>query len=306
MPDRAAPSSHRASRRRRSPRPRAYAVAHDRHDLAAGARASPRDVPADLGDSLLNIWVLAWVGGQVLRRVGAATSAFARSLARQHLRSRRRSASPSPSTSRRRWCRACRSTWRPATSVLAYNLRLPGDVRALGPRHVPARARAHRQRAAPRSSPASSTRSAPYRSRQFPHLQVLSSQWMPFALLGFRRLLRHAARWRRWPAARGVRRAEPVVRLLPAVLRAGPGRVRRRGRWPAGGCWRDWRACGGAGGRPARPSLLATLPFLLPVPRGARALRRQPGRSARSLGFSADVYAYLTRAVQLAPLGRRG
>jgi hypothetical protein len=36
---------------------------------------------------------------------------------------------------------------------------------------------------------------APYRTASLPHLQVLSSAWMPFALLGFRRYF-EAGRWR--------------------------------------------------------------------------------------------------------------
>ena len=61
---------------------------------------------------------------------------------------------------------------------------------------------------------------APYRIANIPHLQVLSSAWMPFVLFGLHRYFatgRAAAAGRR----RGrVARAEPVVRLLPAVLHA--------------------------------------------------------------------------------------
>ena len=49
---------------------------------------------------------------------------------------------------------------------------------------------------------------APYRVPQFSHLQVISSQWMPFALYGLRRYFDHAAHEgaRRGQAPRSLRR----------------------------------------------------------------------------------------------------
>ena len=61
---------------------------------------------------------------------------------------------------------------------------------------------------------------APYRIPQSSHLQVLSSQWMPFALYGFRRYFDTGRRRALAGAAGGRHRREPVVRLLPAVLLA--------------------------------------------------------------------------------------
>ena len=77
---------------------------------------------------------------------------------------------------------------------------------------------------------------APYRMSNIPHLQVLSSAWMPFVLFGLHRLLRD-----RPPASAdrcdgGVAGSEPVVRLLPAVLHADRPALYRVGVDPARDC----------------------------------------------------------------------
>ena len=133
---------------------------------------------------------------------------------------------------------------------------------------------------------------APYRIGQFSHLQVLSSQWMPFALYGVRRYFDTRRAWPLAGAAAGAGGAELVVRLLPAVLRAVRGRVRAlRDRGPralegpadlgvAG------RGSGGCRGRHG------ALPAALPGAAAASGSARGPsGRSAR---YSADIYSYLT------------
>ena len=68
---------------------------------------------------------------------------------------------------------------------------------------------------------------APYRFGTLPHVQVLSSMWMPFVLLGFHRFLDSRRIAPLAGAAAGVARAEPVVRLLPAVLQSRRRPVRR-------------------------------------------------------------------------------
>ncbi|MCU1383935.1 MAG: rane protein [Acidobacteria bacterium] len=132
---------------------------------------------------------------------------------------------------------------------------------------------------------------APYRIANIPHLQVLSSAWMPFVLFG---LHRHFATGRRRPlafaaAAWLVQNLSCGYYLLffsPVVLLyIGWELTRRR-------LWTDRRTLR----RVAAAVVVvaaATAPFLLPY----LELRRL-GFDARSLGevhrFSADVYAYLT------------
>jgi len=137
---------------------------------------------------------------------------------------------------------------------------------------------------------------APYRIASLPHLQVLSSAWLPFVLLGFRR---YFVSGRLTPLAGGV--VAWVLQNLscgyyffyfsPVVMAyiAWEITVRR--------LWSNTRvvttivgACGAAA--------VLTLPFLLPYlalrnlgfnPRGPREVDR----------FAADVYSYLTAAENL-------
>ena len=67
---------------------------------------------------------------------------------------------------------------------------------------------------------------APYRFPQSSHLQVLSSQWMPLALYAFRRYFDTGRPRALLGAVGGARRAEPVVRLLHALLLAVCRRLR--------------------------------------------------------------------------------
>lgn len=131
----------------------------------------------------------------------------------------------------------------------------------------------------------------PYRIASIPHLQVLSSAWMPFVLFGFRR---HFATGRVRPLAGAILAwiaqnlscgyyllfFSPVVVLYIA--------------WEliARGLWKDPRALWRVAAAGA-VVLVATVPFLLPYLE-----LRQLGFNARSLEetrkFSADVFAYFT------------
>jgi hypothetical protein len=132
---------------------------------------------------------------------------------------------------------------------------------------------------------------APYRIANIPHLQVLSSAWMPFVLFG---LHRHFATGRLRPLA-GAAAAWLVQNLscgyyllffTPIVLLYTAWELTRRG------LWRDGRALLRTGIAVAIV-FAATVPFLLPYVE-----LRQLGFSPRSLAetrrFSADVYAYFT------------
>jgi hypothetical protein len=132
---------------------------------------------------------------------------------------------------------------------------------------------------------------APYRIASIPHLQVLSSAWMPFVLFG---LHRHFATGRMRPLA-GAAAAWLVQNLScgyyllffsPAVALYLLWELTRRG------LWTDRRSLVRVGAAVALV-FAATVPFLLPYLE-----LRQLGFDARSLAetrrFSADVYAYLT------------
>ncbi len=132
---------------------------------------------------------------------------------------------------------------------------------------------------------------APYRIGSLPHLQVLSSAWMPFALYGFRRFF---ATRRIAPLAGGV--AAWIAQNLScgyyllffspiAALYIAWELTARR-------LWRDGRTVAQAIGA-IGVVIAATLPFLLPY----LELRRL-GFAARTIDetqkFSADVYGYFT------------
>ena len=125
-------------------------------------------------------------------------------------------------------CRVCRPTWPPATSCSPTTWCS----------WRPSRCRAWARSCSCASSPAARWPEFvaglfyaffPYRLNQLPHLQTLSSQWIPLALFGFRR---YFDRGRAGAAGRrrgGVRRAGPLDRLLPLLLRTGPRRLRDLG-----------------------------------------------------------------------------
>ena len=132
---------------------------------------------------------------------------------------------------------------------------------------------------------------APYRIASIPHLQVLSSAWMPFVLFGLRR---HFATGRRASARRRRRRvdrAEPVVRLLPAVLQPGHRLLHRLGDHDSRIVERQ--ADVAAAGERVAIVLAATAPFLLPYLE-LRRLGFNPRSLTETRRFSADVYAYFT------------
>jgi len=143
---------------------------------------------------------------------------------------------------------------------------------------------------------------APYRVDQFPHLQVLSSQWMPFVLYGIRRYLE---------SGRPRALAGAAIALILQNLSCGyyvmffapfagayviyEMAVRRRLT-----DWATWRAFGLAGGVVG----LVTLPFLTPY-----LAVRGSGVGVRGLPeivmFSADTHAFATASSFLWLWGER-
>jgi hypothetical protein len=135
----------------------------------------------------------------------------------------------------------------------------------------------------------------PYRLNQLPHLQTLSSQWIPFALYGFRRHF-DTGRW--LPLAGGTAAfvvqglssgyylffVAPVLAAYVVWELASRGRLAR---------WRAWAPVGVAG----VAALLATLPFLLPYAE-ARERFGLTRPFSEIVAYSADLYAYLNAPVQ--------
>jgi hypothetical protein len=132
---------------------------------------------------------------------------------------------------------------------------------------------------------------APYRISSIPHLQVLSSAWMPFVLFGLRR---HFTTRRVWPLA-GAAMAWIVQNLScgyyllffspVVVLYIAWEMTTRR-------LWTEKRTVLRVAGAIA-VVLAATIPFLLPYLE-LRTLGFSPRSLTETRKFSADVYAYFT------------
>jgi hypothetical protein len=253
------------------------------------ARGLGRDVPADLGDPLFVMWVLAWDAEQLTTIAGGdfarvphffdanifhpAPLALAYS---EHLFALGLQAWPVYLAS--------------ANPILCYNLLLLSTfvLSGLGAflivRELTGSARAA-------FIGGLLFAFAPYRWSQLSHLQVLSAQWMPFALYGLRRYLASGSR----RALAGAAAAATLQSLssgyylfffAPIGLLYIAWELSVRGRWRSPRTWRDLTIAA---------SLVAacTVPFLLPYKalRDSLALSRPRAEVAR---FSADVYSYFT------------
>jgi hypothetical protein len=252
-----------------------------------------RDVPADLGDSLLNMWIMAWVAEGVLAILGGQMSfadlwnanifhptplslTFSEHLVPQAVQG----------------LPAYLAT---GNVVLAYNLVFLATfvLSGLGTFLL-----VRELTGSPRAAFVAGLFYAffPYRLGQFPHLQTMSSQWMPLALYGFRRWFDTG----RWRAIAGGTAAFVVQALSSGYYRFyfAPvlggyvlWEIVSRARWRA---WRSWAAVGGAG----VVSLACTLPFLLPYQEAKDrfGLTRPIGEV---MSFSADLFAYAHTPPQL-------
>lgn len=253
------------------------------------ARGLARDLPADLGDPLLNCWVLAWDAEHLLRALAGHVDALAEywnaniyyphplALAySEHLTAQAVLILPVYAITR--------------NPILCYNVAflLTFVLSALG-MFLFVRAITGSTGAAFVAGLAFGF--APYRFGTLPHVQVLSSMWMPVALLGFHRFLDE----RRLAPLAGAASAwiaqnlscgyyllffSPMIALYLALEI-----TRRR-------LWTDRRVLAGIA---ASFVVVAgvTLPFLLPYWH-----LRQLGFAARSLAettrYSGDVLGYLT------------
>jgi hypothetical protein len=158
------------------------------------ARGLTRDIPGDFGDPLLNAWILAWDTSHLGRGWWNANIYYPHPLAlaySEHLLPQALAVWPIQAIAN--------------NPILSYNVAflatfvLSGLGMFLFVREI-----TNSRAAAFVAGVAYAF--APYRVTSIPHLQVLSSQWMPFALFGFRRYFRshaeHAEHAEKNPALR--------------------------------------------------------------------------------------------------------
>jgi hypothetical protein len=264
------------------------------------ARGLTRDVAWDLGDPVLVIWAIAWNCSQLLAILGGDLSRAASYFDANIF-------APAPNTlaySEHFIAQAVQVLPVYAISgnaVLCYNLLylstfvLSGLGAFLFVREITG------------SRAAAFTAGllfafAPYRFPQSSHLQVLSSQWMPFALYALRRYFdTRRPRALAWAAAALVAQnlscGYYLLYFSPFVAAYVLAEIAARGLWRAGALWRDLLVAASA-------VVAVTVPFFLPY------LALRDGLpSTRSLAevsrYSADVFSYLTAFTEHPIWGKR-
>jgi hypothetical protein len=258
-----------------------------------------RDIPWDLGDSLLNAWILAWDADRILRFLGGDVDAI-RNFWNANI------FYPEPLTlaySEHLFAQALQIFPVYALTgniILSYNLLflstfvLCGLGMFLFVREVTGSARAGLAAGLIYAF-------APYRVPQFSHLQVISSQWMPFVLYGLRRyfVTRHVRALAGAGAAlvaQNLSNGHFLLFFAPFVLAYALFEIATRKLWADARVWAALSIT-------AAGVTVVTLPFLLPY----LELRRL-GLGARALNevkaFSADVFSYLTSPVESWVWGR--
>jgi hypothetical protein len=248
------------------------------------------DVPGDLGDSLLNMWILAWGAEQIPRLLTGATTWAAYwngnifhpepySLAlSEHLFAQALQIVPIHAVT--------------GNIILCYNLLFLSTfvLSAVGA-YLLARDLTGDWRAGVIAGLVFGF--LPYRISQLPHVQVMSSQWMPFALWGVHRFIRArsiaaliggtiALVLQNWSCGYYVLYFAPFVALFAMVDMWRAGRIADRAAWVGLAT-------------AAVATFVATLPFLLPYLEVQRlyAFERPFGEV---LAFSANVWSYATAA----------
>ena len=268
------------------------------------ARGLTRDLPGDFGDPLLNCWILAWDADHLLRALGGHPSAldgywnaniyYPQPLAlaySDHLTAQAIQVLPVYALTR--------------NPLLCYNLLFLSTfvLSGLG-MFLYARELTANRGAAFVAGLAFAF--APYRMGSLPHVQVLSSAWMPFTLLGFHRffetrriapLAAASAAW--W--AQNLSCGYYLIFFSPIVALHVAWQLTKHRLWPfaAPAAMRsaaDARAGVGTLARVLAASFvvaLATAPFVHPYVR-LRHLGFMPRSLAETDHFAADVYGYLT------------
>jgi hypothetical protein len=258
--------------------------------LAAGLA---RDVPGDLGDSLLNMWILGWgaetlprvlVGDLMLREAANANIFHPEPLAyalSENLFGQVLQILPVYQLT--------------GNLILCYNLLFLSTFVLSGVgMYLLVRDLTGDHRAALLAGLLFAF--VPYRAAQIGHLQILSSQWMPFALYGFRRYITTARvkalvggalalLMQNWSCGYYLIYFAPFVVLFVLHQMAAAGRIRHLNMWLAFAAAGVFVAVG-------------TWPFLALYLESQRVhgFERPIGEI---IGFSADVYSYLTAAAAL-------
>jgi xanthosine utilization system XapX-like protein len=249
-----------------------------------------REIAWDMGDPLFNSWVLMWTGGQVLAFLSGDFSALGRFWHGNIFH-------PEPLTVAYsehlvpQMVQALPVLAATDNVVLAYNLLFLSTF-VLSGLGVFLLVRTLTGSATAGFIAGLAFAFAPYRLAQFSHLQVLSSQWMPFVLYGYRRYFETG---RRTPLVGGTAALvlqnlscgyymlffAPFVALYVVYEMASRGRLRD---WPM---WRTWVAAGAL-------ALAVTYPFLDPY----FDVRKTGNVGVRDMGeivmFSADTHAFVT------------
>ena len=256
------------------------------------------DVPGDLGDSLLNMWILAW-GAEHLPQLLTGAIGWQEFWNGNIFH-------PEPLTlalSEHLFGQALQILpiyWLTGNIILCYNLLFLSSfaLSALGTfllvRDLTGNARAAFIAGLIYGF-------LPYRIASVPHLQVLSSQWMPFALYGLNRFLgtgslralcggTAALVLQNWSCGYYLLYFAPFVPLFVVHRMWALGSLRTL---------RTWAALIGA----AAGTLLLSLPFLFPYQQAQQlfAIERPLGEVIR---FSANVRSYLTASENVRLYGR--
>jgi len=246
-------------------------------------------IPWDMGDPLLNSWILAWSADHLWRFLTGEWSAFAGYWNANIFH-------PAPlalAYSEHLFAQAVQilPIWALTKNpVLCYNLVFLSSfvLSGLGTFLFVRRITGHAHAAL---AAGIFYAFAPYRIPQFSHVQVLSSQWMPFVLYGMRVYLDTGRR----PALAGATAAWIAQNLscgyyliffapVLAIYVAGELTLRHR--------WRDWRAIAMLAAS-AIVTAAATYPFLAPYLE-LRRLEFPPRPIEEVRAFSADLLAYVT------------
>jgi hypothetical protein len=258
--------------------------------LAAGLT---RDIPWDLGDSLLNAWILAWDANRLMRFIGGDIDAI-RNFWNANI------FYPEPLTlaySEHLFAQAVQILPVYAVTgniILSYNLLflstfvLSGLGMFLFVREITGSARAGFVAGLVYAF-------APYRVPQFSHLQVISSQWMPFVLYGLRR---YFVTRRITPLvgagaaliAQNLSNGYFLLFFAPFVLAYALFEIATRKLWADARVW-------GALAATAAIVTAVTLPFLLPYLE-LRRLGFGPRVLNEVKAFSADVFSYWTSPIE--------
>ncbi len=257
------------------------------------ARGLTRDVPADLGDSLLNMWIMAWVADGVVAMAHGEMSfgdlwngnifhpstlalTFSEHLVPQALQG----------------APAYLAT---GNIVLAYNLVFLATF-ALSGLGVFLLVRELTGSASAAFVAGLFYAFAPYRLGQLPHIQTLSSQWMPFALYGMRRYFDTGSRRALAGGTvafivQGLSTGYYLFFFAPVLLGYVLWEATTRARLRDVRMWIALAVSGGA-------SVMGMLPFLLPYVKARDAFGfTRPYEEV--LSFSADLYAYVNTPPQL-------